>query len=237
MNTRQHPHGELLGASVLGILDPVEQAELEEHVATCEDCRVELAELRETEASLADVPPEAFLEGPPAGGDLLLQRTLRQVREEQAALWRRRSFRIGLSAAASAAVLFLGGFLVAGHDSSSDVADPPAASASPTQPGTRVASATDVATKAHITVRVTPAAGWVRLHAEVAGVPTGERCRLVVLSENGERQTAGSWVVPPSGKTKGKGTSLDGSAAIAPDQVKSVTVENEQGKRYVSVPL
>ncbi|MEU6603372.1 zf-HC2 domain-containing protein [Streptomyces flaveolus] len=90
MSTRQHPHYDLLGVYVLGILDVRERAELEEHTAECEVCQMELVELREMEAALYEVPPEAFLEGPPEEGSLLLQRTLRQVREEGASAWRRR---------------------------------------------------------------------------------------------------------------------------------------------------
>jgi hypothetical protein len=87
-------------------------------------------------------------------------------------------------------------------------------------------------------VRVIPAAGWVRVKAQVADIPGGERCRLVVVSQDGELQTAGSWVVSPAGsKAETKGTILDGSAAVDPGQVKSVLVVNEEGKEYVSVPL
>ncbi|MET7609219.1 zf-HC2 domain-containing protein [Streptomyces avermitilis] len=238
MNTRQHPQGGLLGTYVLGVLDSEERSSLEEHTSECEACQVELAGLREMEAALGEVPPEAFVQGPPEDGSLVLQRTLRQVREEQASNWRRRSLTVGLGAAASAAILVLGGYLVGDAGGASEVvAGPPGASSEPTA-GVRVASATDAGTKARMEVRVIPAAGWVRVKAQVADIPGGERCRLVVVSQDGERQTAGSWVVPPAGsKAENKGTILDGSAAVDPGQVKSVLVVNEEGKEYVSVPL
>lgn len=238
MNTRQHPQGGLLGAYVLGVLDSEERSNLEEHTSECEVCQVELAGLREMEAALGEVPPEAFVQGPPEDGSLVLQRTLRQVREEQTSDWRRRSLTVGLGAAASAAILVLGGYLVGDAGGSSEVAaGPPGASSEPTA-GVRVASATDAGTKARMEVRVIPAAGWVRVKAQVADIPGGERCRLVVVSQDGERQTAGSWVVSPAGsKAETKGTILDGSAAVDPRQVKSVLVVNEEGKEYVSVPL
>ncbi|GHH87508.1 hypothetical protein GCM10018793_63560 [Streptomyces sulfonofaciens] len=238
----QHQPGELLGAYALGILDPEERREIEEHTAMCDSCRRELEELREMETSLGEVPPEAFLEGPVEDGDLLLQRTLRQARAEEAASRRRRSFALGAAAAASAVVVFLGGYLVAGTGpSDAQAGGPPPATASPlpspAPTGIRMASATDSATRAGMTVRLTPAAGWVRVNAAVTGIPAGERCRLVVVSDDGERQTAGSWVVAPGAKGKGKGADLDGSAAVAPDHVKSVLVENTDGKRYVTVSL
>src|SRR6266542_5857740 len=76
----------LLGAYVLGVLDADEVRMIEEHLAICADCRSELAELRSIHEMLGDVPAEAFLDGPPEGGDLLLQRTLRRVRSEAAAV-------------------------------------------------------------------------------------------------------------------------------------------------------
>ncbi|MEU3855236.1 zf-HC2 domain-containing protein [Streptomyces sp. NPDC029554] len=237
MNTRQHPQGDLLGAYVLGVLDAEERSKLENHTSECEVCRIELADLRHMEAALGEVPPEAFVEGPPEEGSLLLQRTLRQVREERVANRWRRSLTVGLGAAASAAILALSGYLVGDAGGSSEVAGPQPASSGPNA-GARVASATDADTKARMEVRVIPAAGWVRVKAQVADIPAGERCRLVVVSQEGERQTAGSWVVPPpGGETESKGTAVDGSAAVAPDQVKSVLVVNEEGKQYVSVPM
>ncbi len=54
------PHA-LVGAYVLNAVDDLERAGFERHVADCESCRLELRELRETAARLADntwsVPP------------------------------------------------------------------------------------------------------------------------------------------------------------------------------------
>src|SRR5690242_8535108 len=72
-----------LGAYALGALEPAEAAEVEAHLTTCAECRAELAELSELKDLLGEVPPEAFLDGPPEGGDLLLQRTLREARSEE----------------------------------------------------------------------------------------------------------------------------------------------------------
>ncbi|TRO56019.1 zf-HC2 domain-containing protein [Streptomyces sp. IB201691-2A2] len=239
MRTHQHPNNELLGAYVLGILNPEEQAAVESHNADCETCSADLAALREMETALGEVPPEAFLDGPPEGGELLLQRTLRQVRTEQAAIGRRRLVTVGLGAAASAAVLFIGGFLAGDNGSASNVAESPTDSARPTPPveGARVASGTDSDTKAAMTVRITPAVGWIRLNATVTGLPKGERCRLVVVSARGDREIAASWVVAAAPEKPGKPTSLDGSAAVDLTKATSVIVENEQGKQYVNVPL
>ena len=70
----------LLGPYVLGVLEPGDVREVEEHLPGCADCRQQLVELEEMKELLGDVPPEAFLDGPPPDGDLLLQRTLRASR-------------------------------------------------------------------------------------------------------------------------------------------------------------
>ncbi|MFC9706325.1 anti-sigma factor, partial [Streptomyces sp. NPDC056943] len=179
--------------------------------------------------------------GPPEGGDLLLQRTLRQMRGERVGVRRRRQAVMGLAAAAVLAGVFWAGTALPGGGA--PVALPPvpvpSVTAPPTPlPGTRVASVTDVSTGARMTVRVTPAAGWVRVHAAVTGVPKGERCVLVVVGRDGSRMTAGSWVVGAGARAgEGKGAGLDGSAAIAPADVAAVVVENEAGKRFVTVPV
>ncbi|MFE2147373.1 zf-HC2 domain-containing protein, partial [Streptomyces sp. NPDC059456] len=97
MNRQRHEE-ELLGPYVLGVLEAEDVRRVEEHMSGCVHCREEVAALREMEAALGEVPAEAFLDGPPQGGDLLLQRTLRQVRSEAAGDRRRRWSVAGLAA-------------------------------------------------------------------------------------------------------------------------------------------
>ncbi|MFD9302031.1 anti-sigma factor family protein [Streptomyces sp. NPDC060048] len=241
MNRQRHEE-ELLGPYVLGVLDDADFHRVEEHVDGCVQCRQEVTALREMEAALGEVPAEAFLDGPPHGGDLLLQRTLRQMRQEVAGARRRRTALAGLAAAASLAAVFWAGTQVGGGDGGPVALPPnptPTVSAQPSPPvkGTKVASATDVGTGARMTVQVTPAAKWVRVHAAVTGVPPGERCRLVVVARDGTRTTAGGWVVGAAAHGEGKGAALDGSAAVDPADVRTVLVENESGTTYVSVPV
>ncbi|MEV7612633.1 zf-HC2 domain-containing protein [Streptomyces sp. NPDC089799] len=247
MNRQQHEghqENEQLGPYVLGVLDEDEARRVEEHVKGCEECRREVATLREMEAALGEVPPEAFLDGPPQGGDLMLQRTLRQVRGERARDGRRRAALVGLAAAAALAAVFWAGTATGGSDAPVALPPPPS-TAPPTAPtgpatppaGTRVGSATDTATGARMTVRMTPATRWVRVNAAVTGVPPGERCRLVVVAKDGSRTTAGGWVVGSHTNGESKGASLDGSAAVDPAAVRAIAVENEAGKTFVTVPL
>jgi len=112
----------------------------------------------------------------------------------------------------------------------------PAPSALPTPPpGTKVGSAVDATTGARMTVKVTPAAGWVRVSAAVSAIPAGQQCRLWVVARDGSRQLAGSWLVSATGARDG--VTLDGSALVAPADVAAVQVDNTGGRPFVTVPL
>lgn len=218
-----------------------EKKVVEEHLGTCSECREEVDVLRELQQLLADVPPEMLLEGPPEDADLLLQRTLRQVRAESSQVeGRRRNLSVAV-AAAVAAVALVGGVLVgrvAPSENGRSIAAGPApgsTTAAPVTPGTRYASATDPSTGARVTAAIVPAAGWVRVSAAVTGIPAGQRCQLVVLAKDGTRETAGGWLV--SEKASTGGITLDGSALIAPDDVAGVVVQNTSGKQFVEAKV
>ena len=233
MTTQHDP--QLLGAYVLGALDEQEVHAVDEHLASCPDCTRELEELRAMEAYLGEVPPEAMLDGPPEGGDLLLQRTLRQVRSERGGVARRRQFALGAAAAVVAALVLGAGVFVGKATSPNEQVALPTPTVAPDPTGTKLATFTDPVTKASMTVKVVPAAGWVRTNMAISGIPEGEKCRIFVVAKDGSRQEAGSWVVSKKGAAEG--TNLDGSALVAPADVKSVVVENFAGKKFVEVPV
>ncbi|MFG3555727.1 anti-sigma factor domain-containing protein [Micromonospora sp. NPDC047557] len=101
----------LAGAYALNAVDDLERAAFERHLADCESCRLEVTELRETVARLAD---DTVVEATPPG---LRERTLTQAARtpqlrsgaagdsarRQASRWRR------FTVAAAAAVLVAGG--------------------------------------------------------------------------------------------------------------------------------
>jgi hypothetical protein len=226
-----------IDAYVAGELTPDQAAQVEQHIAGCEECRQETDTLREMQEFLGEVPPEALLEGYPEDADLVLQRTLRRMRSESSADRRRSRFLTAAAAVVVAAALVTGGVFV-GQSTSGGQQPIAGGTQTPTatQPaGVRFASSTDATTGARITVRVTPAAGWVRLNAAVSGIPAGEKCRLIVVSKDGTHESAGSWVVP--NKEIAEGTTLDGAALIAPNDVTAVLVETTDGKRYVSTDV
>jgi hypothetical protein len=259
MSEREMTHDRsLLGAYVLGVLDDEEVRTVEEHAAACAECRSELAELEAIRDMLREVPPEAFLDGPPEGGDLLLQRTLRRVRVEAAPAGERadqrrgsgrstrsgggQRFALAAASVAAIAVAAVGSGFVIGRNTAADGrAQPPPPSSTPSVgptgsalPGARRVSGTDPNTGALLTALITPAPGWIRVHAEVGGIKAGSKCVLVVRSRNGTSVVAGSWLV--SAKGEKEGTALDGTALVAPVDVASIDVETTDGMKLISVP-
>jgi len=101
-----HPHPDL-GGYVLGALEPAERADFEEHLAGCERCQAEVAELRGLPALLEQAAPP--VEVPP----WLRERTFAAVERAAAQQRRRRRLRLALTAAAACLVLvvaFAGGY-------------------------------------------------------------------------------------------------------------------------------
>jgi anti-sigma factor RsiW len=228
-------HADIAGY-LLETLGPEERRQAEEHFAGCAECRTEVESLQEWSAALRDVPEAMLLDGPPDDADLLLQRTLRQVRDESSGRRHRRTAFVTGAAAAVLAAAVAGGVAV-GRSTAPEtpLAQPAPSAVASTPPGTRVAAATDPSTGARISVTVVPAAGWVRVNATVGGIPAGERCRLQVVGRDGTAVLAGSWLVSPAGEANG--TTLNGSALIDPAQVASVRVVNAAGRQFASVPV
>jgi hypothetical protein len=237
-----------LGAYVLGALEAGEAAEFEAHLATCPSCRQEVDELSALRDDLDEIPPEAFLDGPPDGGDMLLQRTLRAVRAEQPQQFRTqtqpqsRPRLFAIAGAAAVVVVTLGAGIFLGRQTAPDVTagglpTPPPATSSASTPvaGTRNIEGSDARTGARLAATVTPAAGWVKVHLAVQGIKEGEKCKLIVVSKNGEQVEAGSWVV--SAKGEKEGTGIDGTALVAPDDVQSVQVVTLDGRKLVTASV
>jgi Putative zinc-finger len=231
-----------LAAYALGALDPAEAQAVDAHVAGCAECQAELRELSELEAALSEVPPEAFLDGPPEGGDLLLQRTLRQVRTERVRADRPRRLLVAAGVAALLAATLIGGTLlgratVPAPQAGGVVSPGTSATGSPAVPGpsARVFAAGNPSTGASMTVALTPLSGWVRMHVKADGIKAGQKCRLEVVDKQGTVTPAGSWLVSPTGERQG--TVLDAAALVAPADVASVDVVNYAGQTLVSVPV
>ena len=221
---------------VLDALPAEERAAVEEHLAGCEECRAEVESLGDWGAALSDIPPEMLLDGPPDDADLLLQRTLRQVRTETTGRRHRRTAMLTSAAAVAVAIAIVGGVAIGRTTApTTPLVLPTAGVAVSTPPGTRTASTVDAQTGARLAVAVLPAAGWVRVTATVAGIPAGQKCRLEVVGRDGTPILAGSWLVSAAGEATG--TVLNGSALIDPAQVASVRVVTTDGRQFVTATV
>jgi anti-sigma factor RsiW len=222
-----------LAGYLLEMLSEEEKSRADEHLAGCAECRAERDSLRQWSDQLGGVPDEMLLDGPPDDADLLLQRTLRQVRRESSGRRHRRMAAVTSIAAAAVAVAIGGGVLVG--RGTAPASDPVAQPSISVPAGAQIASGTDATTGARMQVALTPAAGWVRVTATVGGIPAGEKCVLEVVGQDGSTAFAGSWLVSPAGEAGG--TTLNGSALIDPEQVQSVRVVNTSGKAFVTVEV
>lgn len=239
---------ETVGAYALGILDDAEATAFEAHLAACERCARRLDELAGMEpvlAALADVPRcdtaatgESLPARPgPAPADRLVGEVARQ---------RARSRRRNLFLAAAAAVLVVGGPLAVHAAGGADgggaaVAVGSAQAAFRSMPDK--VTATDPATHVTATVALERKDWGTNAVLRLRNVTGPERCSLVAVGRNGERQTVASWSVPGRGYgVPGAGTEqageplyVSGAAAFAPDQIDRFEVMTFGGHELVRV--
>ncbi len=230
-SSRDEHCSDVLGAYVLGALDDDETGRVDTHLADCADCRAEAIAFADLKAALGEVPPEAFLDGPPEGARLVLQRTLRQVRSAKRSGVRTRSLLVSASAVVAVAAAVGGGVLL-GRATDTQAPNPlPAAVAKPPA----VAGVMHLRGQddgAQLAVTLTPSGSWVKVRAWVAGIPAGQKCQLVVVSTTGRTEIAGSWQMSAQGTAKG--LVMRGAALVDSRQVRSVEVEGLDGTTFVS---
>jgi hypothetical protein len=198
-----------LGIYVLGAIDPAERALVDSHLATCRDCRDELAGLAGLPALLARVSSEEAIAL--AATDLLspdgVDEFVREIVREQepppellgtvldltAARRRRRRWReasLGVAAALIIAAGVFGGLRLGASPTpapaTSGVADPGPASG-PWQ--TVTASVQGMSA----TVSYRPMGWGTQLAVKVNGIPVGVSCQIYVVGPGGGKTLAGSW--------------------------------------------
>lgn len=246
-----------LGAYALGALEPAEAQAVRDHLAGCADCSDEVAGFEDLKAALGEVPPEAFLDGPPADGDLLLQRTVREARATAtAAETGRTSARTpdpaGAAAditdavpaparrsrwllAAAAVVVIASAGVGAGVLVSTELDEPGAVPSAATPAGTRQATVTDARSGATMATTVEPRNGWSWVNVQISGLAKGYECELRVVDKSGKAYVAGSWLISDKGAREG--AKFSGGVVIPVEQVRSVDLVTLSGKRVVSTPL
>ncbi|MEV6414473.1 zf-HC2 domain-containing protein [Kribbella sp. NPDC051718] len=235
----EHDHSRL-GAYVLGALEPDEVREVDEHLAGCAEARDELAGFEEMKEFLGEVPPEAFLDGAPEDGDLLLQRTLRQVRAEAEPVGHHvaehaasGSRKRGPWLLVAAAVVVVAGALVGGVLIGRQTVDTDVAGTTPA--GSKQVTVTDAATKVRMATTVEPRAGWSWINVNLTNLKAGDQCEMLVTDKSGKTYVAGSWVI--SEKAAKEGSRFGGGVLVPIDQVKSVEIKTVQGEHVATTPV
>jgi predicted anti-sigma-YlaC factor YlaD len=177
-----------LGVYVLGAIDPAERAQVEEHLASCPDCREELASLAGLPAMLRKVPivEAERLAAPDSGSGaevpseaLLTSLVGRTVNVRRIHRWRT------VAAAAAVAIAALAGG---------------AAVTSALQPARAVAvwshtaTGTGPAAGAVLTVKYRHMSWGTEMMVNVTGIMHGSVCDLEVTDMTGTTTSVGSWV-------------------------------------------
>jgi anti-sigma factor RsiW len=234
--TTEQDYRVAIGAYVLGGLEPQEAGELEVHLDSCAECQRELAEFTETAGQLSLVPPDLLAEAladqplPITADDLVLQRTLHEVRAQRTGERRRRVLAVAAAAAALVAAPVITAVAVGGGNGGEPVAAPPAAT---TVPG-RTVQASDAATGVSGVATLSAAPWGTKLQAKFTGEPRGATCVLSVVSRSGERQVAGNWTVPDAAAA-GAGTNISGSLSIPATDIARLEVRTSTGRRLLTI--
>jgi predicted anti-sigma-YlaC factor YlaD len=194
-----------LGVYVLGAIDPADRALVDDHLATCLDCREELAGLAGLPALLRRVPTsdaERILEAEPAEDtldDMATDRVLPAVLERASRVRHTRRLR-ELVAAAAVAVLALG----AGAAGASVLQGTPVASQPPGHAhghtlAWQKSSVLNPTTGAGLTVKYARVPWGTTMAIHVGGIPAGTVCQFLVTDRAGHRWLVAAWQVSYAG--------------------------------------
>ncbi|AYL36348.1 MULTISPECIES: anti-sigma factor family protein [Streptomyces] len=246
---------ETVGAYALGILDDAEATAFEAHLASCEWCAQQLDELAGMEpmlAALADLPGT----GTPALGESLSAKPSPRVVEklvdevaERRARKRRRNFYM---VAAAGALIVSGPFVAVaasggGEEGGGGSGTSRTLAANPAKEAFDKTSdkimATDPETQVTATVALEKKLWGTEIVTELKNVKGEQKCSLIAVGKNGERETVNSWSVPGEGYGLPDATTdkakqplyVQGGAAFAPNEIDHFQVMTFDGKLLVEV--
>jgi len=196
-----------LGAYVMGALDGSDRARIAAHLATCPDCRDDLAGLAPLPGLLARIPRDDLI------ADAANHSANAELLVEQIARIRRRRRRLVAGLAAACAALAVGIFgaqqvlrSTVGHRRLAVAA---------TNPSSHVSGrATLLATSEGTTLEV-----------GVSGVQRGTRCQLIVLGRDGRREIAATWQANYDASA-----TVTGASSLTPGQIRELVVAADAGQ-------
>jgi anti-sigma factor RsiW len=189
-----------LGVYVLGAIDRAERALVDAHLATCRDCKDEVAGLAGLPALLArvnsdEVSPigtdEAVTADEPAPAKLV--GTVLNLAPERRRRTRRRPTRWRYAAAAAAVVVIAGGLFGGLRSLASPATSPTAVAFSPGPASWDWARGVSQTTGESASVAYAAERWGTVFAAQVRGIPTGTTCQLWVVHPDGTRTGVAAW--------------------------------------------
>jgi predicted anti-sigma-YlaC factor YlaD len=217
-----------VAAYSFGLLEQQDKLEFEAHLAECESCTAELAELSAMAGLFADVDPVE------PGQDERDGAAIEDLMRRRAASNRRRGRQRAFLAAA-ACLVFLGGGIAAG-----------VAFAPQQGPSSVLAmqgqehSATNGSTGVHGKVGLVDFAWGTQVILDLSGVHGPLTCNLVAVSRSGQRQVIASWRVPAAGYgVPGHPAHLllPGGTSIVRRDLARIDVDVVGGRKLVSIRI
>jgi hypothetical protein len=204
-----------LGVYALGAADAAERVLVETHLATCQECRAELARLRPLPGLLARVPADLLRACPPPARLHRRAPVTRITRARNArspaGRWR------NVAGVAAAAVLgAAAGFWLAQPGASQPGPNGVTASS---RPATITLSGANPVTHVRVTVTLTGTSWGTRIRLLAWGVPLNQPCRLIVRSRTGGTEVTGAWDAWRAGPI-----SVPASAAWRPADIATLQV-------------
>ncbi|MEV7787113.1 zf-HC2 domain-containing protein [Streptomyces sp. NPDC088106] len=246
---------ETVGAYALGILDDAEATTFEAHLASCEWCAQQLDELAGMEpmlAALADLPET----GTPALGEslaarpspLVVEKLVDEVAERRARKRRRNFYMV----AAAGALIVSGPFVAVAASGGGDASGGGSGTnqtlaANPAKEAFDKSSekimATDPETQVTATVALEKKLWGTEIVTELKNVKGEQKCSLIAVGKNGERETVNSWSVPGEGYGLPDATTdkakqplyVQGGAAFDPNEIDHFQVMTFEGELLVEV--
>lgn len=225
---------ELLGAFVLGGLDPEEHHAFTLHLRSCIDCQREAAQLSGLPALLSLVPTDLTDPASTATSDAqVIPPTpislTDRIRREQ----RRRRVWIGaLIAAVAAGFLVLGFTIRPAVTGTSAVAGPTL----PTQPAGQGINVTavpdDPAAPVQAALQLVPKQWGTQLDLQASYLPAGGMMTLWIIGTDGTSQQVASWNATGTGRC-----ALSAASAVRTNAIASVELRTDAGKRLATARL
>lgn len=200
----------MLGAYVLGALDPADRSAVDEHAAHCAACSRELAEFAVVPGLLSRAPDQGVEPRPDTTPSVALSGALRSLSAA-----RRSTRRLVTAAVAGVAACALAAGVGIG------VATSPGAEQVAAQ---RVVTLSADSGRVGGSAELAPRPWGTELRLDLHDLPANERLELVAVGMDGRSEPAATWSVPDAGRIR-----LTGATSMRPESVRWVEIRTGDG--------